>query len=291
VGTAKRERQKAGRQARLVEAQQAQAKRQRFKLVRNLAIVGVVVIAVLFVLSRDSGDDDVTASATTTAADDTGTTAGGSSTTASTEAPASTVTVTIPPAGAAIEGETPCPPTDGSAERTTSFAEAPPTCIDPDTTYLAAFETSEGSFTVQLDQSIAPITVNNFVVLARYHFYDGVTFHRIIPGFMNQGGDAVGPQPGQGDPGYTIPDELPADASVYTAGTIAMANAGPDTGGSQFFIVVGDGGSQLTPDYTPFGHVTSGQDVVDRINQFGDAATNGTPTKEVVITAVVISEL
>jgi peptidyl-prolyl cis-trans isomerase B (cyclophilin B) len=108
---------------------------------------------------------------------------------------------------------------------------------------------------------------------------------------MDQAGDPVGPTPGTGGPGYSIPDELPTGADAYPAGTLAMANTGqPDSGGSQWFITVGDGGKQLSPTYSVFGHVTSGQDVVDAINQFGDAATNGTPTKIVSIKTVTITE-
>ena len=108
---------------------------------------------------------------------------------------------------------------------------------------------------------------------------------------MVQAGDPVGPTPGTGGPGYTIPDELPTGDDPYPTGTLAMANTGqPDSGGSQWFITVEGGGAQLTPTYTAFGQVVEGQDVVDAINQHGDAATNGTPTKIVAITDVTIAE-
>lgn len=281
MGTDKRERQKAGRQIRLDQARAAQARRKRTRRGVYAALLVVAVIAALFVFAPDDDDDGEVS---------TGGASTSSSLDGSTTAPPTTPEVTIPPAGASIEGETPCPPADGSAERTTSFSAPPPMCIDPARTYTATFTTSEGVFVAELDDETAPQTVNNFVVLARYRFYDGVAFHRIIPGFMIQGGDAVGPVPGQGDPGYAIPDELPSDASAYTTGSLAMANSGPDSGGSQFFVTVEGGGDQLSPDYTRFGQIVSGQDVVDTINQFGDAATNGTPTRVITLESVTIEE-
>jgi cyclophilin family peptidyl-prolyl cis-trans isomerase len=279
MGTAKRERQKQGRQARLAEAQAAAARRKRTRMGVLLAGLVVVLVGVTLAVGGLGGDDEDVASG----ASSTSTTAAGST--------APTVLVTIPPAGATLTGETPCPAADGSSARTTTFAQAPPTCIDPAKTYTATIATSHGDITLALDQAAAPVTVNNFVVLSRYHYYDGVTFHRIIPQFMIQAGDAVGPTPGQGGPGYTIADELPAAGGTdgYPAGTLAMANSGPNTSGSQFFIMA-TGSSGLDPAYSVFGHVTAGQDVVDQINQLGDELSNGTPTAEVVIESVTITE-
>lgn len=282
----KRQRQDEGRLTRLEQQQLAQRHAQRRRQLRSLGILLGALLVVAFLISVLSGDDaettDVSAegSSTTTNPDSTPTSDG-----------ASPVEVVLPGAGASITGDTPCPAADGSAERTTSFEKAPPTCIQEGATYTATIETTEGTVVIDLDAEAAPITVNNFVVLARYHFYDDVPFHRIIPGFMNQAGDPVGPTPGAGGPGYTIPDELPTGDAPYPAGTLAMANKSqPGTGGSQWFIVVGDGGQQLTPTYTVFGHVSEGQDVVDAINEFGDAATNGTPTKLVSIKTITITE-
>lgn len=263
---------------------------QRNKQIKGLGLLLVALLVVAFAISQLGGkdDEDVSADGTSTTQADSSSTTGGDS--SSTTAP-DPVEVVLPGAGAAITGDTPCPPADGSAERTTSFEKAPPTCIQEGTTYTATLATTEGDIVIELDSAVAPQTVNNFVVLSRYHFYDNVPFHRIIPGFMNQAGDPVGPTPGTGGPGYTIPDELPSSNDAYPAGTLAMANTGqPDSGGSQWFITVGDGGQQLSPTYSVFGHVTSGQDVVDAINKFGDAATNGTPTKIVSIKTVTITE-
>lgn len=283
----KRQRQDEGRLTRLEQQQLADRHAQRRRQLRSLGLLlgGLLVVAFLISVLAGGGDEttDVSADGSSTIVPD--------PTTTTTPDAASPVDVVLPGEGASITGDTPCPPADGSAERTTSFEKAPPTCVKEGATYTATLETTEGTVVIELDAEAAPITVNNFVVLARYHFYDNVPFHRIIPGFMNQAGDPVGPQPGSGGPGYTIPDELPTGDAPYPAGTLAMANKSqPGTGGSQWFIVVGEGGKQLTPTYTVFGHVTEGQDVVDAINQFGDAATNGTPTKVVAIKTVTITE-
>jgi cyclophilin family peptidyl-prolyl cis-trans isomerase len=134
--------------------------------------------------------------------------------------------------------------------------------------------------------------VNNFVVLSRYHFYDGVPFHRIVPDFVIQGGDGDGEPWGNNDLGYTFADELPAGVEAYTDYSLVMANAGPDTNGSQFFVTLPGGGASLgSPNYSLFGQVTEGQDVVDAIGALGGAGDDGQqPSEAVVIDAVVITE-
>lgn len=277
----KRQRQDAGRLSRLEEQQIANRRSQRMRQLRSVGVlIGalLVVALVISVLSKDKSSDVSTTAAST-------------STTATSTTDKGGPKVSLPGAGASIKGTTPCPKEDGSSERTTSFEQAPPTCVKAGKTYTATLDTTEGTVVIALDAKAAPKTVNNFVVLSRYHFYDNVPFHRIIPGFMDQAGDPVGPTPGTGGPGYTIPDELPTAASPYPAGTLAMANTGqPNTGGSQWFIVVDKGGDRLSATYTVFGHVTKGQDVVDKINKFGDAATNGEPTKVVTIKTITITE-
>jgi cyclophilin family peptidyl-prolyl cis-trans isomerase len=141
-----------------------------------------------------------------------------------------------------------------------SWAQPPAMTIDPNATYAAAIETSEGTITAELFNKDAPNTVNNFVFLAREGYYDGVIFHRVINGFMIQTGDPTGT--GRGGPGYQFADE--PVTRRYTRGTLAMANAGPNTNGSQFFIVHGDDVG-LPPNYTIFGQVTAGMDVLDRL--------------------------
>lgn len=194
-----------------------------------------------------------------------------------------------PPEGITLTAETPCPPAEGTSQRVQVFAGAPPTCIEPDGfTYSATFTTTEGEFTAELDAETAPIAVNNFVVLSRYHYYDGVPFHRIVPGFVLQAGDGDGEPWGSNELGYSIPDELPAASDAYSDYSLAMANSGPDTGASQFFVVLPGGGAGLGPQYTRFGEVTEGREVVDAIGGYGGADEK--PTKAVVIETVTITE-
>lgn len=136
----------------------------------------------------------------------------------------------------------------------------PELTIDLDTSYEVRLKTNHGEITIDLDPIQAPQTVNSFVFLAREGFYDGVIFHRVVPGFVIQGGDPTGT--GRGGPGYKFRDELEGDGD-YSRGTVAMANAGPNTNGSQFFICLADVG--LPHSYTIFGKVTEGMDTVDAI--------------------------
>ena len=140
--------------------------------------------------------------------------------------------------------------------------------------------------TIALDAAAAPKTVNNFVVLARYRYYEGIIFHRIINGFMCQGGDPTGT--GTGGPGYKFEDELPAP-NTYKIGSVAMANAGPNTNGSQFFIVSGANGVGLPPLYSLFGQVTEGLDVVEKMQNV-KTARGDKPHDDLIINSVTISE-
>ena len=162
----------------------------------------------------------------------------------------------------------------------------PEMIIDTERSYAATVRTNRGDITVRLFADEAPATVNNFVFLAREGFYDGVIFHRVIEGFMVQGGDPTGT--GTGGPGYRFPDELGAAQSRgYRMGTLAMANAGPDTNGSQFFITHQDVG--LPPQYSVFGKATDGLEVVDDIATT-DTDGSDRPVEEVVISTVEIHE-
>ncbi|MGE0730679.1 MAG: peptidylprolyl isomerase [Acidimicrobiia bacterium] len=181
---------------------------------------------------------------------------------------------------------TSCPEPDGSSPRTRSFDAPPPFCIDRTARYSAVIDTSVGAMVVALDPRGAPNTVNNFVVLARYHFYDGLTFHRIIKGFMCQGGCPEGT--GTGGPGYTFADELPKRGR-YEIGSIAMANAGPDTNGSQFFLVSGPKGVALPPQYSLFGKVVRGLEVLEALQSVPTGA-GGAPVEPVTITSITIEE-
>ena len=178
------------------------------------------------------------------------------------------------------------PAADGSSPKTQRFDGPPPLVIDPGKRYTAEMVTSKGTLVIALDPVAAPATVNNFVFLARWHYYDGIVFHRIIPGFMLQGGDPEGS--GRGGPGYRFDDELPAPGR-YEIGSLAMANAGPNTNGSQFFIVSGPDGTSLPPSYSLFGQVVKGLDVVKAIESVG--SRSGAPSEDVVIESVSITEV
>ena len=157
-------------------------------------------------------------------------------------------------------------------------------CLEEGATYQAIVTTNLGEYTADLDAEAAPLAVNNFVFLARNGYYDETPCHRIIPGFVIQCGDPTGT--GTGNPGYQFADELP-EAGQYQLGSLAMANSGPNTNGSQFFVITGEQGVQLSPDYTLFGQVVDGFDTtVDKVAATG--TEGGTPSKPVTITSVEI---
>ena len=177
------------------------------------------------------------------------------------------------------------PALDGSSPKTQTFSGEPPMVIDPTKRYTAEMVTSKGTMVIALDAAAAPKTVNNFVFLARYHYYEGVVFHRVIPGFVLQGGDPTGT--GAGGPGYKFADELPKPGR-YEFGSLAMANAGPNTNGSQFFVICGPSGIGLPPLYALFGKVIAGDDVIKEIEACG--TQSGRPTELVEILSVSITE-
>ena len=177
------------------------------------------------------------------------------------------------------------PPLDGSAPKKQKFDAAPEMGIDPSKRYTATMETSMGTLVIALDPIAAPITVNNFVFLAAQHYYDGIIFHRIINGFVCQGGDPDGN--GRGGPGYRFVDELPKPGK-YQIGSLAMANAGPNTNGSQFFLISGPSGVQLPPAYSLFGQVVKGLDIVDMMQNV-PTGPGDRPKDDVVIRSVTIT--
>jgi peptidylprolyl isomerase len=177
------------------------------------------------------------------------------------------------------------PPFDGSAPKTQQFASPPEMGIDSSKRYTATMQTSMGTLVIALDPIKAPKTVNNFVFLALNHYYDGVIFHRIIRGFVCQGGDPTGT--GRGGPGYRFEDELPK-AGQYEVGSLAMANAGPNTNGSQFFIISGSDGVRLPPQYALFGKVVKGLEVVEAM-QSVPTGPGDRPNTDVVIESVTIT--
>lgn len=163
------------------------------------------------------------------------------------------------------------------------YSAPPALTIDPKKTYSATIETTAGTMTADLFAGEAPATVNNFVFLARDGYYGDVIFHRVISGFMIQGGDPTGT--GRGGPGYRFADE--PVKRPYARGTLAMANAGPNTNGSQFFIMHAD--YPLPPNYTIFGKLTAGEDVLDAIAGAPTGAQDR-PVAPVTISSVSITE-
>ena len=174
---------------------------------------------------------------------------------------------------------------NNSASQGNTKMNAPEMQIDTNKKYQAKFSTNYGDFTITLYAKETPITVNNFVTLARNKFYDGLIFHRVIADFMIQGGDPKGN--GTGGPGYSFQDETSPKKLVK--GSLAMANAGPNTNGSQFFIVTASETPWLDGRHTNFGEVTSGLDVVEKIGQV-ETGANDKPTKDVIINSIQIIE-
>lgn len=282
MATEKRDRQRANRQLKQIElAKQEQRRRTtRRGLIGGLAVLAglAIVIALAAIGGAFSGDDD--------GADVASTSIASGDSTATPPAPSTVPPQTLPP------GETPCPEVDGSSPRVISFAQAPPMCIDPERTYSATIVTNHGELTVELDPEAAPQTVNNFVVLARYRYFDGTECHRAITGFMVQCGDPTAS--GNGGPGYEFPNENPASNADYGRGALAMANSGPDTNGSQFFITTSDSAPSLETNYSLFGQVMEGLDTtlpaLDALGSNPEAQDGVPPSEQIVIETVTITE-
>lgn len=287
----KRQRHKEGHRSRVEQARiDAAHARRRNRVLRIL--VGILVVAlgvaVVVVLLRDDppGDepaDDDAAATTTTSPDDAGTTE-----------PANPVVLPPGPEGVTLEGETPCPADDGSEARVAVFAQAPPMCIDEGQALVAEIAvdladdageaTPAGTIVVELDAEAAPGAVNNFVVLSRYQFYDGIPFHRLVPDFVAQVGGSGAPGPdgtpdyGTTGPGYDLED-IEHPEGGYAVGDVAMARA-EAVSGSQFFIVTSESALQALDQvgtYPRFGRVAEGLELAQEMAGRGDAATNGTP--------------
>ncbi|MEV0246737.1 peptidylprolyl isomerase [Nocardia sp. NPDC050712] len=191
--------------------------------------------------------------------------------------------VAMPQAAAAVPNCTP----DAGQPNGKQWPAEPGMSLDPGTNYTATLNTSCGAVSIALDAAKAPRTVNSFVFLANENYYNHTRCHRLTTQgiFVLQCGDPTGT--GTGGPGYQVPDENLAGAT-YPAGTLAMANAGPNTNGSQFFLVTKD--SQLPPNYTPFGKVTAGMDKLTAVADGGtkDGTSDGAPAADVVIDSVAV---
>ena len=165
------------------------------------------------------------------------------------------------------------------------YTEPPEMQIDINKNYKAVVQTNKGSITLDLFEKDAPVTVNNFVFLAREGFYNGTVFHRVISGFMIQGGDPTGT--GTGGPGYRFDDEI--NNIKLVNGSLAMANAGPNTNGSQFFIVTAESTPWLDGQHTNFGAVTEGINVVLNIEN-SPTIENDAPLEPIIIESITIVE-
>ncbi len=250
----KRERQRQNREARRAAMQEAEKRHKRNRTIRNLVLLLIPLVIIFVVLQLTKSDDSSskTSSGPTNFA-----------TTCDTALPTKSAKTTLPKPGMGI---------------------------DTKKDYTAVLHTTEGDVPITLDAKTAPKTVNSFVYLACKGFYNGTTFHRIVPDFVDQGGDPKGD--GTGGPGYKLPDEPPSDG--YKAGSVAMANSGAGTTGSQFFLVVSDTGAQnlgTTPPYkySALGTMdAAGLDVAKTINTFGGADEK--PTKTVTINGVTITD-
>jgi peptidyl-prolyl cis-trans isomerase B (cyclophilin B) len=185
-----------------------------------------------------------------------------------------------------------CSTTVPPKPKSETFPSAPPLTIDPAKQYTAVMDTSCGKISIALDAAQAPQTVNSFVYLAKQGFYDGTFFHRIVTNFVDQGGDPTGT--GSGNPGYQLPDEPPANG--YAAGSVAMANAGAGTTGSQFFLVVSQSGAQQLGTTAPYSYSSlgtmdaAGLKVAKKINTFGANTSAGKPTRKIYVLGVTITE-
>lgn len=284
MGTAKRERQKQGRQARIAQAQAQAVKRKRMRNAVLLGILVVVLVAASLVVGAGGGDDDddVTATATSTTVDPLAD-------------PGATTTTGVP---------TPCPEADGSSPRTIDFTGPPEMCIDPSKTYTAVFDTTAGEIRVALDTTNTPIATNNFVALARYHYYDDTEIFRLAPSFgIFQGGSPHTQDDSDPGPGYTIEDEgfdddvaLAGSGGPYTyqAGDLVYARPGsqPDSSSAQFFFCATDACSGLDAQgiYIEFGQTTTGLEVLEAILALAPASGEGPPSTPVTVNSVTIEE-
>jgi cyclophilin family peptidyl-prolyl cis-trans isomerase len=181
-----------------------------------------------------------------------------------------------------------CATVDAPAAKPDGGATKPSAPLDETTTYVLVVETSCGTFEITLDQELAPDTAASLVALARSGFYDGTIFHRVVPGFVVQGGDPTGS--GSGGPGYTTVDAPPSNAA-YTRGVVAMAKTAaeaPGTSGSQFFVVTAEDAG-LPAEYAIVGEVTQGYETVERIEALGDVATEQ-PARPIVVDRVTVRE-
>jgi peptidyl-prolyl cis-trans isomerase B (cyclophilin B) len=272
-----RERARQAR-ARAEEQRAALARRQR----RTLALVALVLLLALLAgtagaLFGDRGSSRTAATAST------------STTASTTTVPATgSAELTFPAPGTAMSGPTPCPAEDGSSPKVTRFEGPPPRCIDPTRFYEAVLHTTVGDLKLLLNPEQAPNAVNNFVVLARYHYYDGQPFTTILPRKAAQIRPRFEP-PETDSPGYTLPGEAPERGQIFVPGTIAFVPATPDTDdyAASFVLATFELAADLPQNFTSFGLMLDGQQTLIAIDRSGSEA--GSPTRAVVIDSITIT--
>jgi cyclophilin family peptidyl-prolyl cis-trans isomerase len=270
--------------------EQQRRRRSRFRRTVTLGVVAAFIVLII-VLIQVSGSHSSAAKKPTTTT---------SATTTTTFPPPSTVPLTSSPV-------TPTCPTASETKRIVWFTKAPPDCIPTSSVWTATFSTSVGDFTVKMPADKSYAAVNNFVFLAEWNYYNGTFFHRVIPGFVVQGGDPTGTGSGgpHGYPGYKFTGNYPPESctkkvtsACYQPGDFVMANSNSDpsvqnasTDGSQFFLVLPGGQKTLNtePTYTLFGKVISGMSVVDKIGSYG--TSGGTPKLKIYVTKVTVKEV
>ncbi len=276
--TEKRARKRAARDAKIAAAQRAQRRRSTVRRTITVVVLVAVAAGIYVLVSGNSPKKTAGSTTSTTTGSSTTSTAPTTTTTAVTSA-AQTAADT-----AAVAAGCPSSPTTPLTKPT--YSSAPAMTIDTSKNYTATVKTDVGTFTIALDAKDAPKTVNSFVFLADHHFFDCEAFMRVIPTFMDQTGSPNQSNGGSDSgPGYEFANENSAPHGGYTTGEVAMANSGANTNGSQFFILVGP---YNNTGYSLFGHVTSGQGVVQQIN--ADGSSSGTPKVTHRMLSVTISE-
>jgi cyclophilin family peptidyl-prolyl cis-trans isomerase len=256
----KRARKKENARAAREQREAAEKRRKRTRSIITIAVVAAVFVGLIVILNVAGSDKKKATPPVTT--------------------PPTSTTL---PAGCVLS----------TPKQTTkpTYKSPPPMTIDTSKTYVAHVDTTCGAFDITLDAKVAPKTANSFVFLARNHFYDGLSFHRLVKDFVIQGGDPKGD--GTGGPGYELPTEAPKNG--YKEGSVAMANSGPDTTGSQFFVTVSANGAKNLGGppylYSDLGTVTKGMDVVQKLMTFApDTAEGGTPTQPLYMKTITITE-
>lgn len=264
-----------------VEAEQAKETREASTKRYGKIIGAVVAVVLVFILINvlTGGDDDGVAQFAPTAVPE------GEPTPTPTPVLASEVPDDFEP----FAGERALAMVEPAA-RNDAYAEAPPMTIDPSKSYIAVIDTDAGEISVELFADQSPVTVNNFVNLARDGYYDDTVFHRVLDGFMAQGGDPTGT--GTGGPGYSFVDEVDNGLAFDQTGLLAMANPGtPDSNGSQFFLTFSvEETAGLTGKHTIFGHVVRGEDVLDDITRVDPRFPDETEGEPTVIESIRIIE-